>query len=86
MKYEIRWIETASKALSRLDLKAQRRVAAAVEALAYNPRPFPQSKKIEPFVRNERNLRIGIHFRVRYTVDDAAKIVWILDASTRENA
>lgn len=86
MTYEIRWTEGASKALSRLDRKAQARVRAAADALAFDPRPFPHSKKIEPFVNNERNLRIGIHFRIRYMVIDSARLVVILDASTRENA
>lgn len=85
MKYEIRWTHAATKRYARLDARAQVRVLEAVTSLAMNPRPH-NAKKLEPKSAGIYALRVGIHFRVVYTIDDALRSILITDASTREGA
>ena len=85
MTYEIRWSKPALKRYSRIDARAQARVLEAVNSLATNPRPMA-SKKLEPKSAGVYAMRVGIHYRVTYMIDDPARLVTITDASTREGA
>lgn len=85
MTYEIRWTHAATKRYARLDARAQERVLEAVNSLALNPRPHG-AKKLEPKSAGVYALRVGIHLRVLYTIEDATRLILITDASTREGA
>jgi mRNA interferase RelE/StbE len=85
MTYEIAWTGPARKGYDRLDAQAQRRVLDAVNALALTPRP-QNSKKLEPKSAGRYRLAVTYRLRVVYSINDAARVVTILDASTREGA
>ena len=81
MSYETLYERKARKALARLPSGAYERVTEAIDALAEDPRPFPQSRKLEG--REGRRLRVG-DYRVLYLVDDERQQVQILEVWHRQ--
>lgn len=83
-QYEVRWTTPAQKQLRRIDRSKQARVFAEAEALATDPRPAGVERKTGPWAAYY-SLRVGIGYRIAYTVDDAARVVVIAKVGPREN-
>ena len=81
MSYEVVVERKARKAMARLPSAVYGRLMEAVGALAEDPRPFPQSQKLEG--REGRRLRVG-NYRVLYRVDDERQEVSILEVWHRQ--
>ncbi len=79
MSYTIRILRRAQKALARLPKRDYERVRDAIRALAENPRP-PGAKKLTD--REGWRIRIGA-YRVIYEIDDANRVVTVLDIGHR---
>jgi mRNA interferase RelE/StbE len=78
--YEVVIQESASKALRKLDEQVRRRVAAAVDALADDPRP-PGIKAVAGEHGSYR-IRVG-DWRVLYEVDDERRQVLVAKIAHR---
>jgi mRNA interferase RelE/StbE len=81
--YAIEFKPSADKALKRLPAEAQRRIVAAVERLAENPRPTG-AVKLQGEERTYR-LRVG-DYRVIYDIHDEMLIVVVLRVAHRKDA
>ena len=82
-EYSIRFKSSAEKQLGKLEKSLARRILAAIEALADNPRPSGCRK-----LRGETNLwrvRVG-DYRVVYSVHDSARLVRVFAVRHREGA
>ncbi len=79
MSYSIRILRCAQKALARLPKRDYERVRDAIRALAENPRP-PGARKLRD--REGWRIRVGV-YRVIYEIDDANRIVTVLDIGHR---
>ncbi len=79
MSYSIRILRRAQKALARLPKRDYERVRDAIRALAENPRP-PGARKLTD--REGWRIRVG-SYRVIYEIDDANRIVTVLDIGHR---
>ncbi len=79
MSYSIRILRRAQKALARLPKRDYERVRDAILALAENPRP-PGARKLRD--RQGWRIRVGV-YRVIYEIDDANRIVTVLDIGHR---
>lgn len=66
----------AQKQLARIPLRYRERVIEATRGLAQDPRPFPQSSKLEGRGDEDRRLRVG-DYRVLYRVDDSSRVVLV---------
>jgi mRNA interferase RelE/StbE len=77
----IRILRRAQKALSRLPKRDYERVRDAIRALAGNPRP-PGARKLRD--RDGWRIRIG-PYRVIFEIDDANRVVTVLDIGHRGN-
>ena len=82
MVYRVRIRRGAQKQLARIQPAYQRRIIEAIYTLAEDPRPFPQSVKLEG--REGRRLRVG-DYRVLYRVDDNQQEVLILEVWHRQS-
>jgi len=82
MAYAIIYKPSADKTLRKLPEKVQRRIAAATEALADDPRP-PGAKELQGADELWR-IRIG-EYRVVYTIQDEALIVLIVRVAHRKD-
>lgn len=72
--YAIDFTRQARKDLGRLDVGVAKRVAAAIDALANDPRPAGCLK----IVSEEGVWRIRVsEYRIAYAIDDAAHVVTI---------
>ncbi len=80
MSYAIEWRPSARKEVRRLDPPIRRRVIAAIEALADDPRP-PGSVTLADSP-GWRRIRIG-SYRVIYDVNDRALVVLVLRVGSR---
>jgi mRNA interferase RelE/StbE len=83
MGYKITWSNQARRHFSGLDKSGQKRIAAAVNKLAENPRP-PGLKTVIGMPGVLR-VRVG-DYRVLYTIDDGKQAVWIEDVRHRSKA
>lgn len=79
MSYSLRILRRAQKALARLPKRDFERVRDAILSLAENPRP-PGARKLTD--REGWRLRVG-PYRVIYEIDDANRIVTVLDVGHR---
>lgn len=83
-RYEIQWTRTAQRALNRMDRQTQRLVTDAVAKLVVDPRP-PQAGRLSGPLAGQWRLRVGIHWRVTYTIDDKVLVVTIENTGSRES-
>lgn len=84
MTYTIQIEPRVQRDLRRIDRQHQSKILAEMNALSQDPRPHG-SKKIEPKSANLYVARAGIHFRILYAIDDAAKVVRVIEVGPREN-
>lgn len=81
MTYEIQILPIAVRAIRKLPPEAKRRVQAAIELLAEQPRP-PASKKLTG--RPEWRVRTG-DYRVLYRIEDDVLTVVVVHAGHRRD-
>lgn len=82
MTYTVRIKPAAAKQLSKLDRPAQRRIQAAINVLADNPRP-PGTKVLTD---REGMLRVRTgNYRVVYQVSDVELLVLVVKIGHRSN-
>ena len=80
-RYELRYSNTARKGIKHLDGPVRKRVRAALEALADDPRPRGCTR-----VKGQADMwriRVG-EYRIRYEVDDNVLIVLVLKVASRD--
>jgi mRNA interferase RelE/StbE len=82
MTYQVVWREQASRAFRKLDRTIQRRVEAAIDRLAENPRPG-QATQLTTDPRTWR-ARVG-DWRILYEIDGDRLVVLILDIGHRSS-
>lgn len=83
MTYRIEFSATAVRQLRKLDGRAQRRVQAAVELLAQEPRPAGAKKLVGG--NGEWRVRTG-DYRIVYEIDDGVLVVLVLAVGHRREA
>ena len=83
MTYRIEFSATAVRQLRKLDGRAQRRVQAAVELLAQEPRPAGAKKLV--CGNGEWRVRTG-DYRIVYEIDDGVLVVLVLAVGHRREA
>jgi mRNA interferase RelE/StbE len=71
--YQIRLHPQAARAFQRLQKPIRNRIAAAIDALADDPRPTGTTKLAG---RDDYRVRVG-DYRIVYAVDDAERLVLI---------
>ncbi len=81
--YSIEFRRAASKELEDLPMQVGRRIAAAVDTLALDPRR-QGSIKLRQAINGYR-LRVG-SYRILYEIDDASRTVWIYAIRHRREA
>lgn len=79
MTYGIQVLPVAARAIRKLPPEAKRRIEAAIELLAEDPRP-PAAKKLT--ARPEWRVRTG-DYRVLYRIEDQVLIVVVVHAGHR---
>lgn len=79
MTYTVQVLPVAARAIRKLPPKAKRRVQAAIELLAEDPRP-PAAKKLT--ARPEWRVRTG-DYRVLYRIEDGILTVVVVHAGHR---
>ncbi len=84
MYYEVTLERRAGRRLRRLPLDVQRRVEAALEALQQEPRPRG-AEKLKGALEGSYRIRVGIHYRVVYEVDDDLHRVHVVNVGSRES-
>ena len=80
MKYRVEWWPRARKAFLALDKPVRRRIGAAVDALAGDPRPAGARMIIG--AHGVLRIRVG-DYRVLYSIDEDQLIILVLDAGHR---
>jgi len=83
MTYRVLLRPAAARDLDSLPAEPRRRIKAAIDQLAHNPRPHG-TKKLVGF-EDEWRLRIG-DYRVLYVIDDLSKEVTIARVAHRREA
>ncbi|NJL29381.1 MAG: type II toxin-antitoxin system RelE/ParE family toxin [Thermoanaerobaculia bacterium] len=78
--FEIEWKRSATRELRNLAPDARRRILAAVQSLAANPRPHGSRKLVG--AENSWRVRIG-DYRVVYSIFEAALIIEIVRVGHR---
>lgn len=79
MKYRTQIVPSAERQFRKLQASLQDRIAAKILSLASNPRPHGSQK-----LRDTQFYRIRIaDYRVIYSINDAHKIIKILDVGHR---
>ncbi len=73
--------QSVSKDLKKIPKKDVKRILAAIQTLAKNPRP-PQSKKLSG--QERYRLRQG-NYRILYTIEDAVLIVHVIKIGDRKD-
>lgn len=81
MTYRIHVLPVAMRAIRKLPPEAKRRVQAAIELLAQDPRP-PAAKKLT--ARPEWRVRTG-DYRVLYRIEDQVLTVVVVGAGHRRD-
>jgi mRNA interferase RelE/StbE len=79
MSYRIEVLPAAVRSIRKLPPEAKRRIQAAVELLADDPRP-PAAKKLTG--RPEWRVRTG-DYRIRYRIKDEILLVVVVDVGHR---
>ena len=81
MKYKVVFKPSVAKQIRQLDKKEQKKVVAAAESLASNPRPYGYKKLVdkEAFYR----IRVG-NYRIIYEIFDNILVVNILQIKKRD--
>ncbi|MGH3682111.1 MAG: type II toxin-antitoxin system RelE family toxin [Natronosporangium sp.] len=82
MAYTIELRPSARKQFLALDKQTRARVAAAIDALADNPRP---SQVVKVKNADEWRVRVG-NYRFTYTVDDARRAITVAWVGHRRDA
>lgn len=77
--------KVAVRQLKKLPKADRHRVWRAVAGLATNPRPHGSVKLKNPAEPGDYRLRVGV-YRVTYRVDDAARVVEVVQVSHRKQA
>lgn len=83
MSYAVELTTTAEKALRKLDKPIRRRVLAALDTLADNPRPVGCVKLTGADVWRIRAAR---HWRILYEIHDGQLRVLVIDVEHRSSA
>ena len=83
MTYSIVWTKPATKDRKKLDATMRKRVDAAVESLADDPRPEGAQKVVTS--PGTWRIRVGT-YRVLYTIDDEDEVVTITAVRPRGGA
>lgn len=81
-RYEIVFRKSVFKDLDQIPKQDVRRILAAIQALAENPRP-PQSRKLT--AQEKYRLRCGV-YRVLYSIEDQQLVVYIVKVRHRKDA
>ncbi|MFD4422483.1 type II toxin-antitoxin system RelE/ParE family toxin [Agromyces sp. NPDC058484] len=81
MSYRIQVLPVAARAIRKLPPEGKRRVQAAIELLAEDPRP-PAARKLT--ARPEWRVRTG-DFRVLYRIEDDILTVVVVNAGNRRD-
>jgi mRNA interferase RelE/StbE len=82
VSYQVVLAPAAVRQLRKLDPAARRRLQAAIELLADNPRP-PAAKRLVSFA-GEWRVRVG-DYRIVYDIDDGTLTVLVLTAGHRRD-
>jgi mRNA interferase RelE/StbE len=80
-QYQVQVLPSAARALRKLPSEAKRRIQAAIDLLAEDPRP-PAAKKL--VARPEWRVRTG-DYRVLYRIDDGVLTVVVVDLGHRRD-
>lgn len=80
--YAVEFLPSADKALQRLPVATQRRIVAAVAALADNPRPTGVVRLADD--ENAWRIRVG-SYRVLYEVHDKRLLVLVVRVGHRKD-
>ena len=83
MSYTVRIERAAGKAFDRLPPVTKQRIAAAIDALAENPRHSGVIKLAG--TDNGYRVRVG-RYRIVFTIDDPAALVSVVRIATRQGA
>jgi mRNA interferase RelE/StbE len=78
--YRVQVSRSAAKAITGLDKTVRRKVLAAIEALAENPRP-PSCKKLTG--QDAWRIRVANTYRVVYEIHDHVLLVTVVDVGHR---
>lgn len=81
MTYDIQVLPVAARAIRKLAPEAKRRIEAAIELLAEDPRP-PAAKKLT--ARPEWRVRTG-DYRILYRIEDQVLTVVVVHAGHRRD-
>ena len=82
-QYTIEFKPSADKSLKRLPAEVQRRIVAATERLAANPRPVGAVK----LVGEQRTYRVRVgDYRIVYDIHDDKLLVLVLRVAPRKDA
>ena len=81
--YKITFKESAIKELTRLQKPIVRRLSAAIDKLADNPRPIGM-KKLQGSNENLYRIRVG-DYRIIYVIDDVVRIVNVRKIGDRKD-
>ena len=80
MSWDVQFKSVALRAFQNLPGDARRRVATRIDSLAMDPRPHGAQKLSGD--EDHYRVRAG-DYRVIYTIDDPARVVWILKIGHR---
>lgn len=80
----VEWAEATKKQLRRLHRGDLTRIISDGEALSQNPRPSGVEQKRGPWA-GYYSIRVGIHYRIAYIIDDTYHKVVIAKVGPREN-
>ena len=80
MTYAVVLAPAAIRQLRKMDAVARRRIQAAIDLLATNPRP-PAAKRLVNF-EGEWRVRVG-DYRIVYDIQDAELVVLVLSTAHR---
>ncbi len=81
MKHTVGYRDAAERQLLRLDSGVQKRIVAAIDKLAFNPRPAGCKKLVG---RPGYRIRVG-DYRVVYNIHDSVVTVEIVDVGHRKD-
>lgn len=80
--YTIEYLPAAAREVRKLDTTIRRRVLAAIEKLAHDPRPHGSEQLVGG--EGERRIRVG-DYRIVYEVEDDRLIVLVLATGHRRD-
>lgn len=80
MTYRVQISRSAAKTITDLDKPVRRKVLAAIEALAENPRPPSCTKLVG---QDAWRIRVANTYRIIYEIHDQVLLVTVVDISHR---